>query len=188
MTPAVDHTRRLIRAAALFLLGAAAFSVAYGQAPLYYSNQNQYFLHGLASAGHGHLRDDWLANTRDPTPLFSGLVAFPASWLHPWAFHGYHAFLLGAYAAAMLGLFATIVDGPIAARRWPAFLALFVTLHSALARWCSYRWLGQDYPWYFQAGVAGQYVLGAMFQPSVFGVLLIMAICLFVRDCPFTAA
>ena len=52
-----------------FLLVACVFSLAYGQAPLYYSNQNQYFLHGLAQAGVGHLHEDWLANTVDPTPV-----------------------------------------------------------------------------------------------------------------------
>ena len=40
------------------VLGLAAFAAAYGQAPLYYSNQNQYFLHGLAEAGEGLLAED----------------------------------------------------------------------------------------------------------------------------------
>ena len=61
------------RAALLFLAGSAVFAAAYCQAPLFYSNQNQYFLHGLARAGEGTLSDDWLANTRDPTPAFSKL-------------------------------------------------------------------------------------------------------------------
>jgi hypothetical protein len=178
---------RLFRAAALFLLGAAVFAVAYCQAPLYYSNQNQYFLHGLAEAGHGLLRDDWLAGTLDPTPLFSGLVAFTATFLHPWAFHVYHALLLGAYAAALLGLFVTVVGEQTAARRWPVFVALLVAVHSGLARWLSYRLFGLDYPWYLQAGLATQYVLGAMFQPSVFGVFLVVAVCLFVRGRPLLA-
>src|SRR5207248_2871164 len=143
MTPA---PRRIILVAALFLLG-AAFAAAYCQAPLYYSNQNQYFLHGLAEAGAGLLPEDWLANTRDPTPIFSALVALTARYLHPWAFYLDYALLLGAYAAAMLGLFAAAA-GQAAATRWPAFVALFVAAHSALARWCSYRWLGYDYPWF----------------------------------------
>lgn len=171
----------------LFLLGSGLFSVAYCQAPLFYSNQNQYFLHGLADAGWGQLRDDWLANTEDPTPAFSGLVALTARHLHPWAFHLYHALFLGAYGASMFGLFRFL--GPEkAARRWPIFLALFVAAHSALARWLSYRWVGFDYPWFLQAGVAGQYLLGAMLQPSVFGVLLVVAVCLFARGRPYLAA
>jgi hypothetical protein len=182
---------RLLRPAAwvaLFLAGSAVFSAAYCQAPLYYSNQNQYFLHGLARAGYGLLDEDWLANTADPTPAFSTLVALTARHLHPWAFHVYHALLLGAYAAAMLGLFAWLAGPETAARRWPAFLLVFVAVHSALARWLSYRLAHDDYPWFLQAGVAGQYVLGAMLQPSVFGVLLVLAVCLFARGRPFLAA
>src|SRR3977135_1083966 len=96
MNDAVHPCRRIGRKTGLFLLGTALFAAAYCQAPLYYSNQNQYFLHGLANAGQGLLREDWLANTGDPTPVFSALVAFTAQTLHPWAFHVYYALLLGA--------------------------------------------------------------------------------------------
>jgi hypothetical protein len=59
---------------------------------------------------------------------------------------------------------------------------LLVLVHSAGLRWLSYHGLGLDYPWYFQGGVASQYLLGAMFQPSVFGVLLMAGISFFLRD------
>jgi hypothetical protein len=184
--PALPSGRAL--RAALFLHGAALFAFAYGVAPLYYSNQNQYFLHGLAAAGDGLLPEDWLASTRDPTPVFSALVALTARFLHPAAFYVYHGLLLGAYAAAMLGLFAAVAGPEVTRRRWAVFVALFVAAHAALPRWLSYRWFGNDYPWFLQAGVAGQYVLGAMLQPSAFGVLLVVAVCLFVRGRPWLAA
>jgi hypothetical protein len=187
-SPRQRNWRRVTWALALFLVGTAVFALAYCQAPQYYSNQNQYFLHGLAQAGEGFLRDDWLANTLDPTPIFSRLVAWTVRWLHSWAFHLYYALLMGVYATALLGVFDVVAGRQITARRWPVFLALFVLVHSAMARWCSYRWLGQDYPWFLQAGVAGQYILGAMFQPSAFGVLLVVAICLFARGHAFLAA
>jgi hypothetical protein len=172
----------------LFVVGPVLFAIAYCQAPLYYSNQNQYFLHGLADGGFGSLRNDWLANTRDSTPLFSALVDYTVRYLHPWAFYVEYGMLLAVYAAALLGLFTLLVGEPIAGRRWPIFLALFLAIHSALARWCSYHWLGQDYPWFLQAGLAGQYILGSMFQPSSFGVLLVVAICLFARGHTYLAA
>ncbi len=169
-----------------FLLITVLFALAYCQAPLYYSNQNQYFLHGLAHAGYGQLQEDWLANTADPTPLFSTLVTETVRWLHPGAFYVYHALLMGIYAVALVGLFAWLA-GDMAARRWLVFLALLVAVHSGAARWGSYRLFGQDYPWHLQAGVAGQYVLGGMLQPSVFGVLLVLAIVLFARGQDFLA-
>jgi hypothetical protein len=167
------------RSLALFLLGTAVFAAVCWQAPLYYSNQNQYFLHGLAHAGVGLLHEDWLANTLDPTPLFSALVTFTVRYLSPWVFHLDYALIQGVYAAALFGLF-VVVAGDWARRRWLVFVALFVLVHAALLRWASYRWLNQDYPWFFQSGLAGQYVLGAMFQPSTFGVFLIVSVWLFV--------
>ena len=172
----------------MIVSGTAAFALAYGQAPLYYSNQNQYFLHGLAAAGEGSLREDWLAGTADPTPLFSSLVAGTARLLHPWAFHVYQALLQVAYALAMLGLFSVVAGPSTAVQRWPIFLLGLVLIHSALLRTLSCRIFGLDYPWYAQSGVAGQYVLGAMLQPSVFGVLLVVAIWLFARGQHFAAA
>ncbi len=173
---------------ALFAAGTIIFAVVCCQAPLYYSNQNQYFLHGLANAGEGQLGDDWLANTLDPTPVFSALVTCTARWLHPWAFHVLYALVQGLFAAALLGLFVTVAGTPIALRRWPVFVALFFVVHSALVRWLSYRLVGFDYPWFLQAGLAGQYILGAMFQPSTFGVLLLVSLWLFLRDRPHLAA
>jgi hypothetical protein len=95
---------------------------------------------------------------------------------------------MGVYAASLLGIFVTVCGEQLAARRWPVFVALLVAVHAALPRWASYHLFGQDYPWFLQAGVAGQYVLGGMFQPSTFGVLLIGAVCLFARDRVLLAA
>ena len=47
---------------------------------------------------------------------------------------------------------------------------------------------GVDYPWYLQAGVAGQYVLGPGLQPSAFGVLLVASLAAFANDRPHLAA
>src|SRR5262245_39248527 len=180
--------RHTLRNALLFLLGTALFAAAYTQAPLYYSNQNQYFLHGLAQSVQRTRYEDWLANTVDPTPVFSTLVAVTATFLHPWAFHVYYALLMGVYAASALLLFVSVVGDDTARRRWLVFVALFVAVHAALLRWGSYQWLDLDYPWYLQGGLAGQYLLGAMFQPSSFGVLLMLSIALFVRGHPYWAA
>lgn len=164
---------------------ALLFGLAYAQAPLYYSNQNQYFLHGLADAGRGQLHDDWLANTADPTPAFSFLVNFTASFLHEYAFHFYYLGLLGIYAASLLAIFSYLAGDRDTVGRRLAFVVAVTLVHCAFVRWGSYRLLGADYAWYAQAGLAGQYALGAMFQPSTFGVLLIASIALFVHGLVF---
>jgi hypothetical protein len=170
-----------------FLLWSVVFGLIYSQAPLYYSNQNQYFLHGLAQGERGLVREDWLANTRDPTPVFSALVAVTARFLPEWMFHVCYWLILGVYFQSMVGLMGIVTGRPD--DRWLRgwFITLFLVLHSALFRLLCSKWLGTDYLWFFQAGLAGQYVLGPMFQPSVFGVGLIMSIWLFLTDRPWLA-
>jgi hypothetical protein len=163
------------------------FGLACTQAPLYYSNQNQYFLHGMAQGGRGLLADDWLANTADPTPVFSALVAFTYRYLGEFAFYVEYLVLLGIYAGSLLWLFAVLYPGkPLSVQL--AFAALLMLIHSGLVRLASGRLLGTDYPWYFQTGLAGQYILGPTFQPSTFGVLLVLSVALFVAEKPLAAA
>lgn len=170
-----------------FLIWSLLFGLAYTQPRLYYSNQNQYFLHGLARGGLGFLKDDWLANTADPTPLFSALVAFTFRFLHESFFCIYYILIIGIYLHALLGIFEHLSDGRATIGTRLAFIAFLFLLHSALLRWMSAQLLSIDYPWYFQAGVANQYVLGAGLQPSVFGVLLVLSVCTFLRDRPILA-
>ena len=58
------------------LVCAVLFAVAHTQSPLYYSNQNQYFLKGVANGTDTPLSHDWLVTTADPVPAFSAFVAF----------------------------------------------------------------------------------------------------------------
>lgn len=155
------------------------FAYALTQPAVFYSNQNQYFLHGLASTGLGDLTSDWLANTKDPTPVFSWCVAK----LYPIAGStGVYAVFYGMAVLYYLSLW-----GIVSASRWKplslagqlAFAGLVTGVHSGVARWASVRWLEMDYPWFFQCGVANQYILGAGLQPSVFGIFLLSAIALF---------
>src|SRR5947208_3540150 len=100
----------MLRTALCFLFWCVVFGVSYTQAPLYYSNQNQYFLHGLAAAGRGNLDQDWLAKTRDPTPLFSRLVAVSAGF--EWLVHVYYILILGLYFHSLLRIFTFLAGRP----------------------------------------------------------------------------
>ena len=146
------------------------FAVAHTQSPLYYSNQNQYVLHGAAQAGVGDLPTDWLANTTDPTPAFSAFVALSLTYLGEWPFHIVFFLALMAYFLSAWWLVKPSL------RAGPVFAALFTILHAGIVRWASDRLLGADYPWFFHCGLASQYILGPGLQPSVVGVALLASV------------
>jgi hypothetical protein len=170
------------------LLWAVLFAVAHTQGPLFYSNQNQYLLHGLAEGGLPYLDHDWLATTRDPTPVFSALVAFTYRHLNlNWLYVDYFL-LLGVYFVSLVKLCDALPYTPRAGVARFGFLTLLVAVHAAAARLASAWLLGVDYPWYFQCGVANQYILGPGLQPSAFGILLITSLAAFVHGRPALAA
>jgi len=165
-----------------FLLLAIAGGVTFGQAPLYSSNQNQYFLHGLARAGFGFLRQDWLANTADPTPVFSALVELTARYLHEGAFFIYFLLLAGVYFSGLIGVTVHAVPIDRSRTRFLAYLIVVLGMHSALLATLSLATLGVDLRALLTNGVAGQFIMGDILQPSMAGVFLIASIYAFVRD------
>jgi hypothetical protein len=181
-----DHEksgRVLIQNLVFLMLWSCLFALAYAQSPLYTSNQNQYFLHGLAKAGFGYLNQDWLANTLDPTPIFSKWIEI--SWqLIPWrpVFYLYFGILAGIFLLSLYG----IVDmawnvSKSRAQKWLT-LSILMAIFSTGARYLLARGFGIEWEYLFDGGVAGQRLLGTVFQPSTFGVFLMLSIYLFLRD------
>ena len=169
------------------LLG-VLFAIAYTQSPLYTSNQNQYFLHGLAQAGFGNLKQDWLANTLDPTPVFSVLISLTYRLTQqPFLYYLYYTVLLALYLFCLVG----IMDSLFNLRRSPArqavFLALVFLAHSAALRFGLSRLIGENWTYLLEDGLADQRLLGPVFQPSAFGVLLLVSIYLFLKRKPLIA-
>ncbi len=187
MSSAATTSARLLRFLEAILL-AAAFALATTQSPLYYSNQNQYLLHGLARGGWGQLQNDWLAQTRDPTPVFTALVSITYRKLGEDAFQVLYFLLMMVYFLSVRSLVNRLPQCPNTRAFRLAFAAGFLATHAALLRVASVRLTGVDYPWNLQAGVAGQYLLGPGLQPSVFGILLMTALAAFVGGRPTLAA
>jgi hypothetical protein len=162
--------------------------LAYNQAPLYTSNQNQYFLHGYAQAGVGNLSADWLANTADPTPVFSFVVAATLGLFQSGnLFFIYYALLMGVYFFSLFGIVDHVIPIRSSRSKTGLFIAVIVLLHSAVLRFVVQRFLGGDWPYLFEGGVAGQRLLGPIFQPSSFGVFLLLSIYLYLKDKKFLA-
>jgi len=183
----IKDVKKQVCAAFFFILVAMIFSGSHTQMALYTSNQHSYFLHGLARGGMGFLEEDWQANTADPFPLFSSLVA--STWKHmgEWFFYLYYAILLGIYAFSLT----LIVSGVFGFSRssWAVllfFLAL-TFLHSYYFYHLIYHLNRQNPRQYLIWGVAGQYLLGPYLQPSNFGILCLLSIALFIREKPIAA-
>ncbi|MGD8620500.1 MAG: hypothetical protein PVH60_01005 [Anaerolineales bacterium] len=157
------------------------FGLIYSQAPLYTSNQNQYFLHGAAAAGVGTLENDWLANTVDPTPVFSKLVELTFLLRVPFLFHLYYVLLLGLYLYSVWGILLTTLQPAWTRLQQWIMIVLLVTIHSFALRFSLARLFGQEWRFIFEGGFAGQRLLGTVFQPSTFGVLLLFGILLYLR-------
>jgi len=165
-----------------FLGWSLVFGLIYAQSPLYTSNQNTYFLHGLAQAGFGYLDHDWLASTQELMPVFSRLVyltylIFQSEILS----YAYYALLMGVYLFSMYGIMDTLFDLRRSKARTLAFTALFLAFHSAALRFVLSRGVDPDATFLFEGGVAGQRILGQVFQPSAFGVFLTLSVYLFLR-------
>ena len=170
------------------IIAAFLFAIAHTMPPLYYSNQNQYFLHGLGQAGYGNLENDWLVQTADPTPAFSFGVQHLYTLWGELPFHVIFFAMLLVYFLSLWAIVTALSLGPKSKSGQMAWCAAMILIHSAIIRVASVHFLGKDYPWFFQTGIANQYILGAGLQPSVFGVFILTGIAAFLRDRPILGA
>jgi hypothetical protein len=166
-----------------FLVLVIVFSLAYAQSPLFTSNQNQYFFYGMARAGFGDLDQDWLYSTNDIVPVFSFLVYLTYSIFHTtWVFYLWYAVIFGIYLYSMYGIIAHIFKWENSIRNLLLFGVAVILLHSAVLRYAISSWISPAWEYLFEGGVAGQRVLGDVFQPSSFGVLFLLSIYLFLKE------
>ncbi|MDV7145138.1 DUF6798 domain-containing protein [Tropicimonas sp. TH_r6] len=144
----------------------AMFIAATWMAPLYFSNQNTKFLHGLATAFPERLGADWTAGTADGLPLFSALVHAVAAWADPLLFYAIEAALLVVMALSLLEI--TRRMAPTHGRS-----AAFILIAAAC-------FVGLVHPPQEDSlrGVAGQYMMRGYLQPSEFGILFLPAVLL----------
>ncbi len=131
--------------------------------PLFTSNQNIYLLKGIAETENSSLVYDWMANQTDPFPLFTWLTS--ASFkISPVLLYIYHIVL------SIILIFSLYLSSQkILNTTYNSVSTVFFFLLLFLASN------------FFEVlnGVAGQYILGSYFQPSTFGVFLILSITLF---------
>lgn len=145
---------------------ALLYAVTLPQAELFRSNQNSYLLSAIAATGRGQLGRDWLAGCTDPFPVATALTKAAISLVGDPVLYVLFGGLAFVYMRALLEI-GRDLHSPTLTRATPAAaFALLVLLAHAI----EFAFDG------FIHGVAGQYLLGEYFQPSAFGVLLLVSL------------
>ena len=186
-----DNWKNTIKGILFFLLIATLFSVSYIQLPLYSSNQNTYFVHGLAMGGHGYLSNDWLVKTINPFPSFTGLVLIIYKYLHEYIFYLLHIIFMGIFIFSILGIISRTLCLKYKLFRFDRttifLISLLIFIHSWFLQYFTLHFFGFDSRVWFTYGFAYQYILGSLFQPSIFGVFLVLSIYLWLSEKPYLA-
>ncbi len=172
------------------------FVGAYYQWPLFSSNQNMYFLHGMAHAGFGHLSSDWLAQQTNHLPVFGAIVAIVHKLDSHWLYYIMFGALAAIYAISLLVITTRSPFTTVRAHHLAVFFALFTLIHSPwiLGPFADLlpglsqvvRQL-QRIAFLSTNGLADQYILGPYLQPSAFGVLIITSLAFFVSKKEYMA-
>jgi len=138
----------------LFGIFFAIFSASYNF--YFYSNQNTYLLHAYLLSNPDVLNNDWLSNTIDGTPVFSIFTSYLFSFGDALAMNFNKIFEVIFYVY----LFKLIQ------RSYPTKnqieLALIILIICFAANFLP-----------ILMGLKGQYILGSIYQPSIFGVFLL---------------
>lgn len=159
------------------LLGAAVllFLLACPAEPLFFKNQVTKYLVGMADADVGYLREDWTANTRNGLPAFRGVV-FLIYWLGlPKLSYVFWAMLTSILVVGAFGLGRSLAGQKTLADclRVDRFSCIFLTLLilTNVGVLTKLWW-----------GVAQQYMLSPVLEPSHVATLYPLAILLYVTE------
>jgi hypothetical protein len=161
------------------------FAGAYGQWPLYTSNQYTYFLPGIALAERGAIEHDWLVNCTNSIPVFTAYVFAVIKWFSPVVFYFAHAALVALYALCLIWLLCRILRLSYSEPTLVLSLVVLTVMHADLfvtGFRAMHIFLPAPIPFVFRymtEGVAGQPMLRHIHQPSAFGVLLLVSLCAF---------
>jgi hypothetical protein len=163
-----------------------AFVLTQQKTPLYASNETTKLLYGVVASVGGPLQSDWMVNTMDPLPVFSRFVQLSHSLFGEAVFYFYFAILMAVFFYSIVIVFPTrpTLSGDFEPRyrnETLLFLAFVLLFFSPLAADAVEWALGTNYLGVMSNGVARQYLVDPLFQNSLFGVLLLLAVGLSMR-------
>ncbi len=174
---------RLIQKTLFYILVSVLLVLVY-PLDLYFPTGNQciYFFWGIKNSGFGFLEHDFLATQADPFPLFSWLVQYSYS------FFGSNSFLFWYWSLNLVYVVAVFEIMDVVRVQIPSLSGrvregcLFLFAHSTLI-WGFFfsRFFNLDLRWAWDSGFAEQGILRGYFQPSVFGVFILLSVALFAK-------
>ncbi len=153
------------------------FCLSIPSAPLYSYNQNTYFFHGLSNAGFGYLSTDWLATTKDSFPVFSKIIQYTYLFFPEISFNVYFILIKILFFLSLILLSRKLFNLDKVRIYYLSVILIFI--NSLAFQYYSLEKLGINLGDILTNGFANQYLLGETFQPSVFGVFLLLAIVLY---------
>lgn len=160
----------------IFWLGLTLlFSISAGGTSFLFSgNQNTKFLFGLADAGWGDLAADWMANTKDPLPIYSFLVKITAQYLHPYFFYAYQVLLNGLFLFSVVGIIDHMYQIKKSKLHYLTFLSICLLTISSF-------WPANSQMMLYE-GVANQFIGFNNLLPNSFGFLLFFSLYLYLKE------
>ncbi len=174
---------RLTQKALLYLLVSVLLVLVY-PFDLYFPIGNQciYFFWGMMNSGFGFLENDFLATQADPFPLFSWVVQYSFRFFGSNCFLFWYWLLNLVYVVAFFEIMDVVRATPSPLERAGVRLLLFLFAHSTLI-WGLFfsRFFNLDLRWACDSGFAEQGILRGYFQPSVFGVFILLSVALFAK-------
>lgn len=168
----------------LFYLLVSVLLVLVYPLDLYFPTGNQciYFFWGIKNAGFGFLEHDFLAKQADPFPLFSWLVQYSYSLFDSNSFLFWYWLLNLVYVIAFFEIAEDVSKQLSLKLNKVLFTLLFLFANSTII-WGFFfsRFFNLDLRWAWDSGFAEQGVLRGYFQPSVFGVFILLSVALFAK-------
>ncbi|MGE0636677.1 MAG: hypothetical protein AB7G44_11720 [Bacteroidia bacterium] len=174
---------RLIQKALLSLLVSVLLVLVY-PLDLYFPTGNQciYFFWGIKNTGFGFLEHDFLATQADPFPLFSWVVQYSYSFFGSNSFLFWYWLLNLVYVIAVFEI-AEEVSKQLSLKLNKRLFAVFSLFANSTLIWGFFfsRFFNIDLRWAWDSGFAEQGILRGYFQPSVFGVFILLSVALFAK-------
>ncbi len=174
---------RLTQKVVFYLLVSVLLLLVY-PLDLYFPTGNQciYFFWGIKNSGFGFLEHDFLATQADPFPLFSWLVQYSYSFFGSNSFLYLYWLLNLVYVIAIFEIAEEVCKQLSLKLNKLLFTSVFLFANSTFI-WGFFfsRFFNLDLRWAWDSGFAEQGILRGYFQPSVFGVFILLSVALFVK-------